>query len=41
VPRFGNHEEVARIQFDDDDLEINLKELELREKLDASIFAKP
>jgi hypothetical protein len=46
---FSNYKEFAdvshftrvRIHFDDDDLEINLKEVELREKLDASVFAKP
>jgi hypothetical protein len=46
---FSNYKEIAgvshftrvRIHFDDDDLEINLKEVELREKLDAAVFAKP
>jgi hypothetical protein len=46
---FSNYKEFAgvshftrvRIHFDDDDLEINLKEVELREKLDATVFAKP
>jgi hypothetical protein len=46
---FSNYKEFAgvshftrvRIHFDDDDLEINLEEVELREKLDAAAFAKP
>ena len=46
---FSNYKEIAgvshftrvRIHFDDDDLEINLNEVELREKLDAAVFAKP
>jgi hypothetical protein len=46
---FSNYKEIAgvshftrvRVHFDDDDLEINLKEVELREKVDAALFAKP
>jgi hypothetical protein len=46
---FSKYKEIAgvshftrvRIHFDDDDLEINLKEVELPEKVDAAVFAKP
>jgi hypothetical protein len=46
---FSNYKEFAgvshfthvRIHLNHDDFEINLKEVELREKLDAAMFAKP